>query len=110
MAKSKTQTAPPPVPTRAPGRPPGTPNKQADHVRVSLPRCIRCKSTERSDYTRREEQEFAGLDEQGNPYTHIIRRWCRCVCGQARIERSYECRAVPETDEKAKDIGNTNIQ
>jgi hypothetical protein len=56
-------------------------------------RCPACKSTKRSEYRSTSTQEYAGLDDKGRPYTHIVRRWCNCMdCGQSRIDRVYENR------------------
>ena len=38
------------------------------------------------------ELEFAGLDDAGNAFSHIIWHARRCTCGQVRIDRSYEDR------------------
>lgn len=75
------------------GRPKGSLNKEQDHVQAIPTHCIKCASTEREAYNRSEVQEFSGVDPQGNPYTHIVRRWTRCsACGQHRIDRYYENR------------------
>jgi hypothetical protein len=74
------------------GRPPGATNKEVDQVKVDPVRCRVCGSTERTAYTKKTEQAYAGENESGS-YTHIIRRWTSCAkCGQSRIERSHENR------------------
>lgn len=72
----------------AKGRPLGAENVKDQTV--SRPsRCIAvdCGSTER-EVLRTTTQALAGLDGDGRPYTHIIRRRVRCAtCGQVRIDR-----------------------
>ena len=76
------------------GRPKGSPNTQviAD---VEPSRCPNpdCGSTERGPYLGSPNvQEFAG-EINGQPYTHIVRRRCRCAaCDQIRIDRTFENR------------------
>lgn len=39
------------------------------------------------------ELAFAGTDESGDPYTHILRSIVKCkTCGQARVVTRYENR------------------
>ena len=79
--------------TRPRGRPRGTKNLQAVVITVQPSRCPRCGSTRRSEYWGKTVQEYAGIDPEGRPYTHIIRRRCRCLdCGQVRIDKTYENR------------------
>jgi len=60
---------------------------------VTISRCAVCGSTERDSYSNVCEQPYPGLDEKGQPYTHIVRRRTACSkCGQARIDRSFENR------------------
>lgn len=76
-----------------PGRPTGSPNVNA--IADAQPsQCPACGSSERGPFVGNPVvQEFAGLTDRGNPYTHIIRRRCECAnCGQIRIDRSFENR------------------
>lgn len=58
---------------------------------VAASRCPTCGSTERAGYSGCVEQEIAGSDANGRPYTHIVRKRTKCLkCGQARIDRMYE--------------------
>lgn len=76
------------------GRPPGAPNIQTETV-TTPSRCASCGSTER-ETLQTTEQDHGGVDDQGEPYTHIIRRRVRCTaCSQVRIDRTYENRAKP---------------
>lgn len=78
---------------RKPGRPPNSPTLERPHSVAHVSRCPACGSTDREKYQRATEQAYSGTDPQGNPYTHIIRRWTKCAkCGQARIDRHYENR------------------
>lgn len=78
------------------GRPRGSKNKPLDHAEGHLTRCPKCECTSRTAYTSKVEQAFAGTDEHGHPYTHIIRRRTSCTdCGQHRIDRFYENRPQP---------------
>lgn len=75
------------------GRPKGSRNKPRAAAETVRSRCRACGSTERKPYTQTREQEHGGVDREGRPYTHIIRRWTSCAdCGQARIDTSYENR------------------
>lgn len=75
------------------GRPAGSPNREVDHAEAKVTRCEKCGSTERTPYFNRHEQAIAGLDGEGDPYTHIIRRRTKCLeCGQHRIDRHHENR------------------
>lgn len=79
--------------------PPPAPNRP--EVDVAPSRCARpsCGSTERERYSTTQVQAFAGRDEQGRPFTHIVRRWTRCkACGQARVDRSFENRIETDLD------------
>lgn len=86
---AKPATPPAAKPVEAP------PEPKAPVVQVELSRCQTCGSTERTAYHRVDEQEYAGLDNAGKAYTHIVRRYCQCKsCGQVRIDRSYENRTA----------------
>lgn len=75
------------------GRPRGSRNQPANQTDGQLTRCAKCGSTEREPYQWKQEQEFAGTDGGGQPYTHIVRRRTRCAaCGQMRIDRTFENR------------------
>ena len=51
-------------------------------------KCHACGSPAKRNLTVT-EQEYAGT-EDGREYTHVVRKWVRCVgCGQTRIDRSY---------------------
>jgi len=72
------------------GRPAGSKNCNLE-VDAPATRCPVCRSTDRGPYFGKTEQFFRGLDASGQPYTHIVRRRCRCEkCGQIRIDRTYE--------------------
>lgn len=76
------------------GRPPGAENVK-DQTVSKPSRCTAngCDSTERSTLNTT-EQEHSGLDGDGKPYTHIIRRRVQCkACGQVRIDRELVYRA-----------------
>lgn len=74
------------------GRPPGSPNVRETAVAVPS-RCNACGSTERGPYLDKTELEFGGIDSQGKPFTHIVRRRVRCEsCGQMRIDLTRENR------------------
>lgn len=101
MTRSRNRSQQPPAPPKSIasnppkpplGRPAGAPNIKTE-VDVEPSRCKKCGSTERTAYFGVPEvQEFDGLHE-GEPYTHIVRRRCRCKrCEQVRIDRHYENR------------------
>lgn len=82
----------------AKGRPQGSPNVK-DQTVSKPSRCIRpgCGCTERV-VLQTTTQEYAGLDGDGRPYTHIIRRRVRCTaCGQVRIDRELAALAQQES-------------
>lgn len=69
------------------------PQPKAPVNQVEESRCPKCDSTEREDYEAKIEQEHAGEDANGKPYTHIIKRRTRCTtCGQTRVDRTFENR------------------
>lgn len=71
------------------GRPVGSRNVR-DVVDVPASRCPKCDST-RKTILHRTDQEYGGIDPNGQPYTLIIRRLVRCLdCQQCRIDRTYE--------------------
>ncbi len=77
----------------AKGRPQGSENVK-DQTVSKPSRCIRagCDCTER-EVLKTTSQAHAGLDGDGRPYTHIIRRRVRCTaCGQHRVDRQLVCR------------------
>ena len=67
-------------------------NPKTPIVQMEQSRCPTCGSTERGDYYNCVASEHSGIDPSGRPYTHVIRRRTKCICGQARIDRSYENR------------------
>lgn len=82
------------------GRPPGPQGPPPAVVTVEASRCRKCSSTQRSRYFRVTALPSSGIDREGQPFTHVVRRWTRCLsCGQCRIDRSLENRvgeASPE--------------
>jgi hypothetical protein len=61
-------------------------------VQVEVSRCP-CGSTRRSGYYNVKTTEGKGTDDKGRPYTHVKRRYCRCLkCQQVRVDRSCENR------------------
>lgn len=64
-------------------------------VEMTPSRCPICGSTERSPYHGTIEREIAGTLVDGRSYTHVVWRRTTCVCGQQRIDRSYENRTSP---------------
>ena len=86
------------------GRPKGSKNRLAPVVAAPASECPApgCGSTERGPYLDRTEQAYDGLID-GKPYTHIVRRRCRCLaCGQLRIDRTYERRSKPKGRKKRR--------
>lgn len=74
---------------RKPGRPTGSPNV-TQTAEASPSRCPVCQSSRRDRYLDRHVQEHNG-ESNGQPFTHIVRRRCRCSdCGQMRIDRALE--------------------
>lgn len=62
-------------------------------VMVTVSRCPKCGSTERTAYHGISETPISGTDDVGNPITHIVRKRTQCIrCGQARIDRVFENR------------------
>ena len=78
--------------TKKAGRPAGQKTEKPPVVTIGASRCKKCDSTERGRYYRVEEKEISGRDPEGKPYTHVVWRWTRCVCGQVRVDRSFEFR------------------
>jgi predicted RNA-binding Zn-ribbon protein involved in translation (DUF1610 family) len=79
--------------TKRKGRPRGA--RTADRLRsdVVASRCPRCQSTERTPYRHVRTLAQQGLAPDGRPYTNILLDATACQnCGQARIDRRYECR------------------
>ena len=71
------------------GRPKGSKNA-ADTVMVERPRCLACGSLARSRYWGYDVKTCAGTDSQGQGYSYIRRRRCRCLaCRRVRIEKEY---------------------
>lgn len=89
---------------KKPGRPAGSRNVTPDHAEGRLTRCLTCGSTDREPYYKTTAIHHGGVDPEGNPYTHIVRRWTRCAAcleKTPRIDRFYENRMTEEetTDE-----------
>lgn len=94
MTKPKNANQPNSAPTEKKpiGRPPGSPNVKETAVAVPS-RCNACGSTERGPYLGKTELEFGGVDSEGRPFTHIVRRRVRCTnCEQQRIDVTRENR------------------
>lgn len=84
---SKASTA-----TKKPGRPKGATTQSLPTAEAQLTRCRKCGSTDRTPYRRTTETAHNG-QHQGQPYTHIVRRWTSCAaCGQARVDMTHENR------------------
>jgi hypothetical protein len=67
--------------------------KKARPVEARPTRCQACGSTQRTGYHRTIETDYTGLAPDGQPCTHVVRRWTACAaCGQQRVDRSYENR------------------
>jgi len=81
--------------TMSMGRPKGSKNHQPDYVPAPLPRCQRCGSTRRTNYSRRIIIKASdGVDEDGDTFFRCVRRRTRCLdCGQERDEQSREYRS-----------------
>jgi len=80
-------------PKHGPGRPQGSQQQDAAVATIEPSRCVnpQCLSTRRSDYWGKTVQEYAGLTPGGMPYTHIVRRRCKCLdCGQVRVDKTFE--------------------
>jgi hypothetical protein len=73
------------------GRPKGATTKRPPQNDVPASRCIKCHSTERTEYFNRRELAIAGLHPQtGEPYTSIVIRRTMCRnCGQFRDDRQF---------------------
>ena len=81
MAKKRTAK-------RKPGRPKGSLKKERTEVDKVRPKCTRCGSTRRSNYTNSVRSDISGVSDTGIIYTAIIWRHCKCLdCGQHRVER-----------------------
>ncbi len=81
------------------GRPKGSKTQEKPVVKAATPRCPACKSTERTRFTNTVTHEYAGIDTQGHPCTHVVWRTCVCEgCGQAWRLKTWENRT--KADEK----------
>lgn len=48
--------------------------------------CLRCGKSDFTEKRFASETQYAGLDDDGNPYTHIVRSIVKCKgCGQNKI-------------------------
>ncbi|MBX3440366.1 MAG: hypothetical protein KF861_22945 [Planctomycetaceae bacterium] len=88
-----TATQKPARPAKRPGRPKGAATQTLPTADVQLSRCRKCDSTARTKYLRTTETAHTGQLPNGQPYTHIVRRWTTCSdCGQARVDLTHENR------------------
>lgn len=89
----------------APGKPPRKPRakrkpaadvvqRDRDHrdvVQVIPSTCRRCGSTRRTGYTSTTRKDISGKTRDGQPFTSVVWRSCRCLdCDQARVDRTFE--------------------
>ena len=71
-----------------------TTKDKPDVVPTSKTRCPKCASTDRVAYFGVVTREIHGVDETGQPYTHVVWRRTRCkACDQTRIDRHRENRS-----------------
>ncbi len=78
---------------KKPGRPAGAKTQHVPVEEAELTRCPKCGSTDRGPYFNVRSMAMDGLDESGQPYTHITWRRCLCsTCGQARDDKTHENR------------------
>lgn len=74
------------------GRPAGS-KPPAEIVDSIKSRCPKCQSTDRTPYSGTVTVAASGVDQTGQPYTHVVKRWTKCAkCGQARVDQSLENR------------------
>ena len=84
-------------PKRGPGRPKGTPNRQADIVDRPPSRCKRCGSTRRAPYTGTPVVIHGPGKCAGQAYTRMTRRRTHCLdCGQYRVDQELTFEPTPE--------------
>lgn len=72
-------------------------DSKPDIVEVSLSRCQKCGSTDRTPYNRTTtiERQIAG-EHDGQPFSHVVWRRTSCRnCGQARQDKTFELRNAP---------------
>jgi len=90
----------------APGKPPRKPrakrkpaadvvqrdrDNRRDVVQVIPSTCRRCGSTRRTGYTSTTRKDISGKTRDGQPFTSVVWRSCRCLdCDQARVDRTFE--------------------
>ena len=65
------------------------PYRRCETVRVKPPACSRCGSTE-GKVNRTTRQEYGGTLSDGRVFTHIVRRWKVCECGNHYVIVSHE--------------------
>jgi hypothetical protein len=57
--------------------------------------CPTCGSTDRTPYRGCNVQEFGGTTPDGQPFTHIVRKYTTCTaCGQVRVDMIHENRTA----------------
>ena len=65
------------------------PYRRCETVRVRPPACSQCGSTE-GRVNRTTRQEYGGTLSDGRVFTHIVRRWKVCECGNHYVIVSHE--------------------
>jgi hypothetical protein len=77
------------------------PYRKCETVRVRPPACSQCGSTE-GRVNRTTRQEYGGTLSDGRVFTHIVRRWKVCECGNHYVIVSHEnhVEAAPDNFEK----------
>jgi hypothetical protein len=61
---------------------------------LTLSRCPKCMSTDRTKYHNVREMPMLGKTAAGQPFNTIVWRRTKCTsCGQFRVDRSYEMRS-----------------
>ena len=63
--------------------------RPCETVRVKPPACKQCGSTEGKFY-RTTRQEYGGTLSDGRAFTHIVRRWKICQCGNRYVVMTHE--------------------
>ena len=63
--------------------------RQCETIRVKPPACTKCGSTE-GKINRTTRQEYGGKLSDGRVFTHIVRRWKVCECGNHYVIVSHE--------------------
>jgi hypothetical protein len=68
---------------------PKRPRRTCETVRVKPPACKKCGSTE-GKVNRTTRQEYGGTLSDGRAFTHIVRRWKICQCGNHYVVMTHE--------------------